>query len=397
MLDERQGTSIISIIDHYLLNKSDVFRIDRGEQMRIKWLNWRQAGHRQLIVLIALVSVVAGSTSAHPVSYSYLDLRPNNETLAARLTLHTGDLGRALGIAESELVNISKIDSRLELIRSWLVERLHLEADGQMLTIHSVRMEPIPDQKAVAITISYRAPAEFGRLEVGGRLFPDDFRHQTFVTIYVEDRLVRQDILTGDRSQLEFFTGTAQGVREVIRRFVPRGVHHIFIGPDHLLFLIGLLLPGGATRRLLLIVTAFTAAHSATLSLATLGLLSLPSELFEPAIALSIVYVGIDNLLRRDGSPDLRLWTAFIFGLIHGFGFAGVLGESGLPAEALGWSLFSFNLGIETGQALVMLPVSAILTVIRVRRPVLSRQIVRTGSILTILAGGFWFVTRLVP
>ena len=138
-----------------------------------------------------------------------------------------------------------------------------------------------------------------------------------------------------------------------MRRFVPAGVHHILIGPDHLLFLVGLLLLGGTIRQLLAVVTAFTVAHSITLSLAALNIVTPPARIIEPAIALSIVYVGADNLLVR-GGRDVRAWIAFAFGFIHGFGFANVLREMDLPARALGWSLFSFNVGVEIGQLLVV-------------------------------------------
>ena len=106
-------------------------------------------------------------------------------------------------------------------------------------------------------------------------------------------------------------------------------------------------------RQLVVIVTAFTVAHSLTLSLAALNIVSPPARIIEPAIALSIVYVGADNLLVRDGR-DVRAWIAFAFGFIHGFGFANVLREMDLPARALGWSLFSFNVGVEIGQLIVV-------------------------------------------
>ena len=118
---------------------------------------------------------------------------------------------------------------------------------------------------------------------------------------------------------------------------MPAGIHHILIGLDHLLFLVGLLLLGGSVRQLLLVVTAFTVAHSITLSLAALNLITPPARLIEPAIALSIVYVGIDNLMVGRGR-DVRGWIAFAFGFIHGFGFASVLREMELPSRALGWS-----------------------------------------------------------
>ena len=172
-----------------------------------------------------------------------------------------------------------------------------------------------------------------------------------------------------------------------------RGVHHILIGPDHLLFLFGLLLLGGGVRQLLLVVTAFTVAHSITLSLAVLDVVTPPARIVEPIIALSIIYVGVDNLMAR-GGRDMRVWIALVFGLIHGFGFASVLREMGLPSGALGWSLFSFNVGVEVGQLGVVLIVATILAGIRARSAVAGERIAVAGSILVIAAGAFWFIER---
>jgi hypothetical protein len=180
-----------------------------------------------------------------------------------------------------------------------------------------------------------------------------------------------------------------------MRTFIQSGVHHIMIGPDHILFLVGLLLLGGTWTTLLGIVTAFTIGHSITLSLAALNVLTPPASIIEPAIALSIVFVGADNLVRGDGR-DLRAWVALVFGLVHGFGFANVLREFGLPREALGWSLFSFNFGVEIGQLGVVLVVATALAMVRARSPRLGDLVLVGGSVLVMLAGTAWFIQRIV-
>src|SRR5207237_7099294 len=134
-------------------------------------------------------------------------------------------------------------------------------------------------------------------------------------------------------------------------------------------------------------------AHSVTLSLAVLDIVSPPARYIEPAIALSIVYVGADNLLVRNGR-DVRAWIALTFGLIHGFGFANVLREMDLPGRALGWSLFSFNFGVEIGQLLVVATVASVFAALRSRSEWAGRQLVYAGSIVVIIAGAFWFVQR---
>jgi len=224
-------------------------------------------------------------------------------------------------------------------------------------------------------------------------MFPYDPTHQTFINVYERDELTSQVILDRAHGRMEYFAGTREGVLAVLRKFVPAGIHHILIGPDHLLFLVGLLLLGGTIRQLLLVVTSFTVAHSITLSLAALNILTPPARFIEPAIALSIIYVGADNLLAR-GGRDVRAWIALTFGFIHGFGFANVLREMGLPSRALGWSLFSFNFGVEIGQLLVVVVVASAFAALRSRSESAGRQLAVAGSIVVIAAGAFWFVQR---
>jgi hydrogenase/urease accessory protein HupE len=190
-------------------------------------------------------------------------------------------------------------------------------------------------------------------------------------------------------------TGTSQGRLAVIGTFLASGIQHIFTGLDHVLFVIALLLLGGGIGRLLKVVTAFTLAHSITLALATLRIVDPPAHLIEPMIALSIVLVGFDNLRAKPGR-DHRATLAFLFGLVHGFGFASVLREFGLPPSAVGWSLFSFNLGVEVGQAVIVASVLPLLTLLRDRSPRLATGVVRYGSFAVVLAGAFWVGERLL-
>jgi hydrogenase/urease accessory protein HupE len=225
------------------------------------------------------------------------------------------------------------------------------------------------------------------------RLFPYDPLHQTFINIYEKGELKQQLIFNKDSKEYVYYAGTTQGALAVMRTFTASGVHHIMIGPDHILFLIGLLLLGGRWTSLLKIVSFFTIGHSITLSLAALNLVTPPASIIEPAIALSIVFVGADNLVRGDGR-DLRAWVALVFGLVHGFGFANVLREFGLPREALGWSLFSFNLGVEIGQLGIVLVVATLLEAVRRRSSMVGARVAMAGSIVVIAAGSYWFVQR---
>jgi hydrogenase/urease accessory protein HupE len=233
-----------------------------------------------------------------------------------------------------------------------------------------------------------------GKVEVAAVMFPYDPQHRTFLNFYEDGAISAQAILDKNRTRFEYFAGTRQGKWAVLQKFVPAGVHHILIGPDHLLFLVGLLLMGGTIRQLLFVVTAFTIAHSITLSLAALRIVIPPANAIEPAIALSVVYVGADNLLVSAGGRDTRAWVAFAFGLIHGFGFASVLREMDLPSRALGWSLFGFNVGVEIGQLFVVVIVASVVAWIRTRSEVAGRRLAFAGSIIVMAAGAFWFVQR---
>jgi hydrogenase/urease accessory protein HupE len=200
-------------------------------------------------------------------------------------------------------------------------------------------------------------------------------------------------IFNADSKEYTYYAGTTQGTLAVMRTFIASGIHHIMIGPDHILFLIGLLLLGGRWTALLKIVSFFTIGHSITLSLAALNLVTPPPSIIEPAIALSIVFVGADNLVRGDGR-DLRALVALVFGLVHGFGFANVLREFGLPREALGWSLFSFNVGVEIGQLAIVILVATILAWVRRQSATIGARVAMAGSVVVIAAGAYWFVQR---
>lgn len=187
------------------------------------------------------------------------------------------------------------------------------------------------------------------------------------------------------------FTG-ASDRGEVATRFLGLGVEHIWTGYDHLLFLLGLLLAAPGLRAMLLVVTGFTVAHSITLSLAALGLVSLPSRVVEPAIAASIAWVGVENFF----SPGTRrrVATTFLLGLVHGFGFAGLLAELGLPRDALVVALAAFNGGVELGQAAVVAVVLPALLWLR-RYPWWSTRAVPAASALVAAFGVGWLVERL--
>ena len=177
--------------------------------------------------------------------------------------------------------------------------------------------------------------------------------------------------------------------------FVRLGIGHIFTGYDHLFFLFGLLLTCARWRGLIAIVTCFTAGHSLTLALATFDLVNLPPRLTEPLIALTILFVGAENLWRRGEESRERWVLALLFGLVHGFGFANVLRELGVGAGGRGIAgpLLGFNLGVEIGQLLFATVVLGVLWRLR-PAPAFARRWVPGLSVIIALAGLYWLIER---
>jgi hydrogenase/urease accessory protein HupE len=351
--------------------------------------------------LIPLVLALPRPADAHPAPFSYLDLRLNDTGAEGSLVLHDFDVAHDLGIDPPEALRDMTVATKYrDQLTRLMDSRLAIALDGMRQTLSWAGIEPLPDRQSVRLT--FRAHGRrAGSARVTAVLFPYDPVHQTFVNIYEDGTLRHQAILDYGRTSLDYYAGSWQGTAAVLAVFVPAGIEHILIGPDHVLFLIGLMLLGGSLWRLATIVTAFTIGHSITLSLAALDVVSPPAGIIEPAIALSIIFVGADNLLvqqagsrLRERPRDIRPWVAAVFGLVHGFGFASVLKEFGLPLTALGWSLLSFNIGVEIGQLAIVLFVAWALRAVRRRSEAISRKLVVAGSVVVIAAGGYWFLER---
>jgi uncharacterized membrane-anchored protein YitT (DUF2179 family) len=207
------------------------------------------------------------------------------------------------------------------------------------------------------------------------------------------------------------FTVTAAPDRlEVGRTYLVLGVEHILLGIDHLLFVLGLLFLVGSWRRLVATVTAFTVAHSITLAAATLGWVHVAQAPIEATIALSVMFVAAEILHAAQGKPGLAArapWVvAFVFGLLHGFGFAGALRGVGLPEKDVPLALLMFNVGVEVGQLLFIAGVVAILSLVTrlIRRgrsgehgPWYTESMIRTPVAYVVGSlAAFWVVQRVV-
>jgi len=348
--------------------------------------------YRRLLTVAALVLAACVRVSAHPAPFSYLDIVFRNGGIEGTLVVHVIDVAHELDMPPADLMHPEVVRQHSQRIGDLLRPRILLRSNHRLSPTWT-GTELLQDDQA--IKLAYRIPDEQpGAVVIDTNLFPYDPNHQTFINIYEGNEPRPQQFIFNARSdEHTYYLGTTQGAIEVMKTFIPSGITHIMIGPDHILFLVGLLLLGGTFVALLKIVTAFTIGHSVTLSLAALNVVTPPASVIEPAIALSIVFVGADNLVRGEGR-DLRAWVALVFGLVHGFGFANVLREFGLPREALGWSLFSFNVGVEVGQVAIVLIVAAGLAAVRRYSVALGQRVAFAGSIVVIAAGTYLFVQR---
>ena len=350
------------------------------------------AATRRAAALAVCLVAIPSAAAAHPAPFSFLDLIIRAGGVEGTLVLHVEDVAHELGIAPADRLLDAAVTAQVrDRLVALLAPRLGVRVDTDA-AIEWGALEPAADRHGVVLR--FRIPGDApGALHLSPDMFPYDPAHQTFVNVYESGEIRQQMIFNAGSGEQIYYNGSTQGVLAVMRTFIPAGIHHILIGPDHILFLVGLLLLGGTWLALVRIVTAFTVGHSITLSLAALNLVIPPTRVIEPAIALSIVFVGADNLVRGNGR-DLRAWAALVFGHIHGFGFANVLREFGLPAQALGWSLLSFNLGVEIGQLGVVLVVATALALIRKRSEVAGARVAMAGSVVVMAAGVYWFIER---
>ncbi|WP_374581454.1 HupE/UreJ family protein [Pseudoduganella sp.] len=310
--------------------------------------------------------LAAGTASAHKPSDSYLTLRlaagPAQLALDGRWDIALRDLDLALGLdADGDLrLTWDEVRVRHADIADYALARLRL-APGCRLRATGHQVESHSDG-AYAVLLLQGACAAGTAFILDYRLFADiDAQHRGLASISANGS-TRSVVLGGASTRFEAEAEAEAAAASAWRQaadYTRHGVWHIWTGYDHILFLLCLLLPAAlaagwrrATGNVLQIVTAFTLAHSITLALAALHIASLPARWVETAIAASVACAALNNL--RPVVEGKRWLAAFAFGLLHGFGFAGVLGDLGLPQGAEALALAAFNLGVEAGQLAIV-------------------------------------------
>ena len=331
------------------------------------------------------------SLNAHPLNVGYADIAVKAQEVEISLSINLFELDLLLSLDQNgdALVDQGELEARRSVILDYLRERIGVSAEGVALPL-----EPGPfhigrgaDGKALfESTLRFRARDSLNDFAIHCEpltdLGPD---HKTLAKIS-HDGKVEQFIF----QKGVVYQGVKTDFAGYLVQFLKLGILHIFTGYDHILFLLGLLLVGGSFLSVVKIVTSFTLAHSLTLSLAALGIVNMPARLVEAGIAFSIIYIALENLLFKQF--DRRWAVSFVFGLVHGFGFANVLKQMHLPRSGLISSLFSFNAGVEVGQIAVVLLILPILGM--VRRSKAHSPVVTSASAVILVAGLFWFYQR---
>jgi hypothetical protein len=308
---------------------------------------------------------------AHKPSDSYLRARIENGRLTGQWDLALRDLEFAVGLDANEDGEITwgELRARQQSVYAYALERLRIRAGGvvQPLGFTEFMVDRHSDGAYAVLRFAVPCPNTSPRLSIEyAAMFDLDPSHRGLLSL--ESGGSQHSAVFSPEQRHREFDLYARSSDHQFFPFVREGMWHIWIGYDHVLFLIALLLPSVLRREstawrgverfqlafwnVCKIVTAFTAAHSITLSVAALGLVQLPARLVESAIAASVVVAAVNNL-----RPFVRCqsWmVAFGFGLIHGFGFANVLADLGLAPATLARTLIAFNLGVELGQVAIV-------------------------------------------
>lgn len=336
-------------------------------------------------VLIAVGVLVGAQAAAHQQGISYTDAEIAGGTARVDLVLSVHDV---MADADGDgVLTEREIGDRLPRLRRLYENAVVIDARGTAcpLTVTAFGLTP---QEGVRFRLEGACPDAFPvRLTVRQPMLSGQGGHN-LAKIRVAGR-VSEAIFDPTTSEI-VIAGEPEGFGATFRRFFVLGVEHIATGYDHVLFLLALLLVGGGFRSLIAIVTAFTVAHSLTLSLAVLDVVQLPARFVESVIALSIAWVALENMLidRSEG----RWRITFAFGLVHGFGFASILRDLHLPTQNLVASLLAFNLGVEAGQLCIV--VMAYPLVAWVQRTTYRRAWIGAASSIILLLALWWFVER---
>lgn len=366
--------------------------------------------------IFAGLLMASGQAWSHSSSNSFIDIRQESAQLTIRVDLPLRDLDLRFDFDQDRTPGVSwqEIKSQRPAIEQWLRNGLTLSSDEQACDIGPLDWAAAQygEEHYLSLIgqISCGGSASVTALSARYQLFFDqDALHRGLLKAMLQDTAMSA-VLSPDRPDAELDPSKA-GFVWTLATYLIEGIWHIWIGADHILFLLSLLLPcvflrqteslghwqpiqklRPAVMNVLAVVTAFTVAHSITLGLTVLEIIQPPEDIVEPIIAASVVIAALGNLTKR--LIHLRWQIAFGFGLIHGFGFASVLAELGLPSEQLIAALLGFNLGVEVGQLAIVAVFFPIAWKLR-GTAVYRWGFVVAGSLAIAAIAAYWFIDRI--
>ncbi len=372
-----------------------------------------------ILTFICLVtSLLQSPVYGHNLGQSYTYLKIYDDKITGRFEIILDDLNRALAKDNSDTpITKENLGERLSQIHDYFNTHVAFRVDGERLPIKFKAFDTLKAKNKLFILLDFnlieeRATPDFIDVDYSVMFEVDS----TYTGMVLIEQYWRGNIFNNESSPSLVFSSSNQSQRLDLANFtmfrgfmgiVKLGIKHIWLGIDHVLFLIALILPAAMIRRerywkpvtefksalfyVVKIVTLFTIAHTMTLSLAAFKVVDLPTRLVESVIAISIAAAALDILF-----PIFKkkiAWVVFIFGLFHGFGFASVLAHLGVLGEHMALSLFGFNLGVEIGQVAVILVIFPVLYMIR-NYAFFPKIILRFGAVALIMLSAVWFVER---
>jgi hydrogenase/urease accessory protein HupE len=364
-------------------------------------------------LLVLALLLVAERALAHAIGLSTGEYSAHGSTLVVKMAFARNEVAQLAPMLDKNRdghITAAEVSEAKSLLTEKILRRIRVTQMGAECT-PALDDAGLTEQDGILLGAHWSCSAADKPFEVQLDLLDDLARGHRHVARAVSGETTSDTVLFGDQKTIEVPAGAGNeseapaasksDARPGFGSFFRMGIEHILTGYDHLVFLFGLLLIPARLRSLLAIITAFTIAHSLTLGIAVLGIWTPPASVVEPAIALSIAYVGVEDLLasseRSKWKPDpAKRWRiTFPFGLVHGFGFASALKEIGLAKASIPTALVAFNLGVESGQLAVLSVVLPLLIALR-KKAWLTDRGVRLASIVVIAAGLVWFVARVV-
>jgi HupE / UreJ protein len=364
-----------------------------------------------IIGLTALAMLLASAASAHKPSDSYLSLVVGERQVMGRWDIALRDLEHAIGLDRDGdgAITWGEVKARHGDIAAYALARLELSSAGSACATSPVEhlIDQHSDGAYAVLRFTGDCPAAIDALEIRySFLFDLDPLHRGLGQVQWGD--ITQTSVFSPEARTWLVRTASSNLGEQLASYLREGIWHIWIGLDHILFLLCLLLPAARRREereqessqpsvpiwieVVKVVTSFTVAHSITLSLAALGILSLPARLVESAIAASVVFAALNNIRPM---VTRRLWLiAFGFGLVHGLGFASVLADLALPRQTLLLALLGFNLGVEVGQLVLVALFFGLVWALRRPDVTWPQWAAPLPASLIAIVAGVWFIER---